>query len=88
MRRVTAPNFLKPRAHITSQTHAPFFGHAVALLELLDLGQTCYIGELFEGCHLVAHMRNRSGALEFGEDGMIIDVGETISVKRLSPTGR
>ena len=32
--------------------------------------------------------QNYSGALEFGEDGMIIDVGETISVKRLPSTGR
>ena len=32
--------------------------------------------------------QNYSGALEFGEDGMIIDVGETVSVKRLPSTGR
>lgn len=29
-----------------------------------------------------------SGALEFGEDGMTIDVGDTVSVKRLTPTNR
>ena len=32
--------------------------------------------------------QNYSGPLEFGEDGMIIDVGETVSVKRLPSTGR
>lgn len=32
--------------------------------------------------------QNYSGALEFGEEGMTIDVGETISVKRLPTTSR
>ena len=32
--------------------------------------------------------QNYSGALEFGEDGMIVDLGEAISVKRLPNTGR
>lgn len=29
-----------------------------------------------------------AGPVEFGEDGMNIDVGETVSIRRLSGTGR
>ena len=58
-------------------------------MALADAADIEIVGETSSGAEVLPLVRQTyAGPVEFGEDGMTIDVGETINIRRLPGAGR